>query len=185
MNRSNNNNIRRRGNRPANNQVDITKFMSTQSVRGANQPPKVNKSVTSTITFVYKPSAGATGFTPQDILINVPGNEPSGPAGSPPIYWNFIRLVKIQVWDLGSGSGSASPMASVSFTNDPRIISDYGVQGAQSAHVHVRPPLQLLSRWLPGSDAATVLFSAVTSQATANGIIYVTAELLSKPNVPS
>jgi len=149
-------------------------------------PDTVARTVQCTVKFTYKPSATAgLAFTPQDVLVNVPGNVPSAQAGTPTIYWKFIRLVKVSVWDLGSGSGSAAPLAQVSFPNEPRILSDYGVQGAESAAVHARPPLQTLQRWFPTTDATTKLFSAVTSSSSAQGLIYVTAELLSDSTVPS
>jgi len=160
-------------------QVDITKYMSTSRVSGPRNPDSVNKTLMSTVKFEYVPSTTAgLAFTPQDILVNVPGNVPTSTAGTPPIYWKFLRLVKVSVYDMGSGSGSTPPSVAVTFPNEPRNITDLGVQGAESANVHVRPPLSVLSRWFPGTDVTTKVFSASTGSG-GNHTIHLTAELLS------
>jgi hypothetical protein len=160
-------------------QVDITKYMSTSRVSGPRNPDSVNKTLVSTVKFEYVPSTtAALAFTPNDMLVNVPGNLPTSVAGSPPIYWKYIRLVKVSVYDMGSGSGSTPPSVAVAFPSEPRNITDLGVQGAESAHVHVRPPLSILSRWFPGTDVTTKVFSS-TAGSGGNHTIHLTAELLS------
>jgi len=157
---------------------DITEFMSVKKVGGPNKPDEVNRNVTATVKFAYTPSTtAARAFTPNDILVKVPGNILSAAPGSAPIYWTHMRLVKVSVWGLGTGSGASAPIVSVEFSNDPRRITDEGVQGANAAAVHVRPPMQTMQTWYPGTDATTQLFT--TSTSGGGEVIYITAQLLS------
>lgn len=161
---------------------DLSSYMSTKAVGGPDNPDTVGRCIQTTVKFLYTPTVGATGFTPSDILSSVPGNYENSLL-SAPLYWHFIRIIKVSVYDVGSGSGPTAPQASITFPVDPRTISDYGAQGASIARVHVRPPLSLLQRWLPGTDATTKIFTVTTSASGATGVIYVTAELLSNSDV--
>jgi len=181
MNQSRNPKRKLKGNKKANNQVDISNYMSAKTVNGRNDPPKTNKTIQGEFRFGYTPGTGASApfaFTAQDILRNIPGNILTGPiAGSPLTYWKFLRIVKVSAYCLGTGTGSTAPFVQLNFSGEPRIFTDDGIQGSRSAALHVRPPLSLLQRWIPDTNNTEVLFNASASGGAL--LIHITAEVIS------
>lgn len=134
----------------------VQSMLAAKVTSGPDFPPEVDTSVQKTIRFIYTPTSAAVAFTPADILTQIPGNKPSGP-NDPPVYFKNMRLIKVSGYDTGSGSGSLAPRVTISYPTDPRTFSRLGVQGAKSATLHTRPPLQVYEMWYPASDTTTKL----------------------------
>jgi hypothetical protein len=159
---------------------NIQSMFSATRTNGPNDPPSIAETLQTTVRYIYNPSTtGTFAFTPQDLLRNVPGNVATGAAGSPLVYFNKIRLVKVSAYALGTGTGTSQPHVRVAFTDDPRTFADNGVLGASAGNVHVRPPLSLLQRWFDSSDVTTKLFNVAATGTTPELLIHVTAEVTS------
>lgn len=147
-------------------------------VTGPNDPPRVMRNLQTTVRFAYKPTTGATAYTPYDLLIQVPGNKPAV-TNQPPPYWSMLRLVKVSVWNTGDEATVGSNNVQLSFLNDPRTFQDTGIRGATSAALHGRPPLQTLQTWFGASDNSTQLFGIFTPPLNGDITVHVTCELMS------
>lgn len=151
--------------------------LDPKETNGPEFPPEYKRVVTTTARFSYIPGT-ISPWTPYDILVNVPGNQPTISTGPPP-YWTWMRLQKISVFSVGTGSGGAITTA-VSFPGTPFKFARVGVQGSVPAALHVRPPLKLLEEWSSGSDSTTQLFSVDNvSGLNTNVLILLTVELMS------
>lgn len=158
--------------------ADVTNSLRFRSERtsGPTDPPPVGSNVITTVRYRYTPGM-TSPFTPYDLAVQVPQN---GTSPNPTAYWQWIRIVKVSVYDTGTGSGSTPPNVSLSYAGEPFTYNDTGVQGGSAAAIHTKPPLQLMQTWWSTTNSTDTLFTATAGTAF-NGPaqVQVTAEVLS------
>lgn len=131
-----------------------TRDLNPREVKGPNFPPEVGETIMTTVRYKFSFAQRSGGYKPQfspaEMITQLPGNKGIGSTPSS-VYWRWIRLVKVSVWNTGKGTGEA-PRASISFRGSPFNFTRLGVEGSRAASLHVAPPLQVRQTWYYATD---------------------------------